>query len=72
METENRKILDDLQAAGRHLRISSANLLQNRLRDDKVEIDLSLSPPLMGYLLMGGDDQVAAGPTCQVTGNRRF
>lgn len=69
---EYRKTRYDFQPTGGESRISGPDLFEDCLGDVEVKISLCLTPPVVGDLLMGGDDEIPARSSRQVARYRGF
>ena len=65
-DIEHCKVPDDQHPFPRCARVSGAVLINDQLRDVNLERAPSLLPPLLGDLLVAGNDQISAGPRGEI------
>ena len=71
-DIEHGKVPDDQHPFPRCVRVSGAGLINDQLRNVNLERAPSLLPPLLGDLLVAGNDQIPAGPRGEIARNGRF
>ena len=69
---EQRQVGDHFEATLRGGRITRASLVEDELRDEKIELVSTLVPPLARDFLMSRANQIATRPRRQVTWDRCF
>jgi hypothetical protein len=69
---ENSKTIDEFHATPRRIWIASLDFFENGHGNDQFESLCRGLPPLMGRLLIPGEDLVAAGIRGKVAGDRGF
>src|SRR5208337_3824224 len=71
-DIEHGKVPDDQQSFPRCARVPGAGLINDQLRNVNLERTPPLLPPILGDLLVAGDDQISAGPRGEIARNGRF
>ena len=71
-DIEHGEVPDDQYPFSRCVRVSGTGLINDQLRNVNLERAPSLLPPILGDLLVAGNDQIPAGPRGEIARYGRF